>query len=256
MNPWFAALIPLGIIAVLGPLAFYLGYRSHQRDMAAAGTELIDDSSGQESATFTQAQTQQQNELRAVITSSDRLILRAVNERATLVHFVDLTSSHSSKVQGVFRELHREFGAHVTFVMRHSPAARDGLRVAGVLEAADYQGKSFDLLDRVFEGDRDTLTSSHETVAATNMLERLLGVARALGLDMLRLEADAISSATLDAVESDRKQALVMGVRRAPTLLFLDGQDRSFSSLEELRAAVAEVARRKPGFDGEANSQA
>jgi len=92
MSPWQAALIPLVIIAVLGSIAFFVGYRGIFSNERAYEVEALPTarpkpaSSAQETkALISEDSAARRHELRAKVAVSNRLTSRAPHEQAILV---------------------------------------------------------------------------------------------------------------------------------------------------------------------------
>ncbi|WDF35027.1 thioredoxin domain-containing protein (plasmid) [Arthrobacter agilis] len=245
MNPWFAAMIPLAIIVVLGSIAFLVGFKGYLSDdrdeidrnpmpsstpaKSGPGPRAAPNTSSTERAT-------QLNTLRGTVVASDRLLSRASHERAVLVQFIDLYAPGTISIQEFLSNLRADYSRRVTFVARHLPTSDQAHLGATALEAADRQGCFLPFLEAITLGpDAQELPRLHSSVT----MDTYLGVARELGLDSGRFEADMRSSDVQSLIEADRVEAAGVGVTRAPALILLDDQNHSaLTSLDDFREAV------------------
>jgi hypothetical protein len=274
MSSWQAALIPLAIIAVLGSIAFFIGYRNllsdersnedDQRTSPATGPRSAHSAQGQTALSPTEA-VARRDELRARVLASDRLTTRAPQEHAVVVQYIDISVSKSTPIQTFVMELRRDFSDRITFVTRHFPTSDQGRVGAAALEAADRQGRFIPFLENLTAepaGRADKVRSARpasstasppgtsaassartprESVGARDYVK----VARRLGMDggeFARTMADPVTAAAIDA---DRAEASRAGITRAPALVLLDDQDHDvLTSLEDFRRAVEAAANR------------
>ncbi|MUK02204.1 thioredoxin domain-containing protein [Vibrio cholerae] len=253
MNPWFAAMIPLSIILVLGSIAFFIGFKGYlsnddgpqQRNLTKARPTT--GSSGSSTAPQTDRvdsadpiDQQAQQALRVSINASNRLTLRASHERAVLVQYIDLFAPGTLPVQEFLSNLRTDYSRRVTFVARHLPSDKQAHLGAAALEAADRQGRFIPFLEALTlnRGTQGRLT---QHAAAT--VDTYLAIARDLRLDTDRFATDMGSSEVQELIEADRQEAVRAGVSRAPALILLDDQNHNaLTSLDDFREAVRLVA--------------
>lgn len=249
MNPWFAAMIPLAIIVVLGSIAFFIGvkgYLSNDRDETDRDPDpspaTLGNSRGSRpaSAASSTERATQQNALRDAIIASDRLVSRASHERAILVQFIDLYTPGTISIQEFLSNLRTDYSRRVTFVARHLPTNDQARLGAAALEAADRQGCFLPFLEAITLGpDAQELPRMHSRVTVDSYLR----VARELGLDSERFETDMQSSDVQSLIDADRLEAARVGVTRAPALILLDDQNHNaLTSLDDFREAVRLIA--------------
>lgn len=246
MNPWLAALIPLGIMVLLGPLAFFFGYRRYISDQPGNGDVPDNPQPRQPISASNHAALAQQRELRRSLATSDRLVSRAPDERAVLVQYIDPAAPHSAGIYAYLRELRNEFGDRITFAARHFPSTGQ-TRSSAALEAAGRQGKLYELLDGLYADDpprAERGSGPGQSASDTALLVRLRGIAQELGLDMTRYDADIADRQTSRVIDADKQEALAAGIRCAPSFLLLDGYEHNATSLDEFRQVVTEAAQR------------
>ncbi|MEG9250180.1 thioredoxin domain-containing protein [Arthrobacter sp. Soc17.1.1.1] len=249
MNPWFAAMIPLAIIVVLGSIAFFIGvkgYLSNDRDdldrdpEPSPATARHSPGPRPTSASSSTERATQQNALRGAIVASDRLVSRASHERAVLVQFIDLYAPGTISIQEFLSNLRADYSRRVTFVARHLPSNEQAHLGATALEAAERQGCFLPFLEAItLSPDAQELPRLYTPAT----VDTYLGVARELGLDSARFEADMRSPEVQSLIEADRIEAAGVGVTRAPALILLDDQNHNaLTSLDDFREAVRLVA--------------
>lgn len=249
MNPWLAAMIPLSIILVLGSIAFFIGikgYLSNDRDEPDRDPEPSPTSSkpslspGAEADTGLANRAAQQAALRDAIMASDRLLARASHERAVLVQFIDLYAPGTISVQEFLSNLRTDYSRRVTFVARHLPSNDQALLGAAALEAAERQGCFLPFLEALTL-DEDAQELPRMRIRVT--MDTYVAIARELGLNAGRFEADMTSTEVQSLIEADRAEATRAGVSRAPALILLDDQNHNaLTSLEDFREAVRLIA--------------
>jgi hypothetical protein len=275
MSPWQAALIPLAIIAVLGSIAFFIGYRnllSNDRpdDTEPAPATLRPARPAGQGTTLTPAEVAaRRNELRAKIAVSDRLTARASQEQAILVQFINIAAPGTTAIQDFVTDLRRDFSEHITFVARHFPTNDQARLAAAAIEAADRQGHLIPFLEHLITESASSqagrVPAAHSGLPATTPAQLSAGpligspegtvadvesryyaeMARRLGMDgdeFTRVMVDPTTAAIIDAdcAEADRA-----GITRAPSLILLDGQDHNaLTTLQDFRLAVEAAANR------------
>lgn len=249
MNPWLAAMIPLAIILVLGSIAFFIGFKGYlttDRDEPNQVLEPSPTSSSSspslraESDTGVADRKAQQVALRDAVNGSDRLIERASHERGVLVQFIDLYAPRTRAIEEFLSNLRTDYSRRITFVARHLPSNDQAILGAAALEAADRQGCFLPFLEALtLDADAQNIPRTHTHIT----MNTYLTVARELGLDIDRFEADMTSTEVQSLIEADRREAERVGVTRAPALILLDDHNHNaLKSLEEFREAVRVVA--------------
>lgn len=114
---------------------------------------------------------------------------------------------------------------HISFPLRGHKMARPAAEAA---LAAFKQGRFWEYHDEVF--------------AIYNRItdEQLLGIARKLGLDMKRFQADRRSREIKEAVDRDLRRGETAGVRGTPTV-FINGRLLQNRSLEGFSQLIGEA---------------
>ncbi|MHA7241432.1 DsbA family protein [Arthrobacter sp. TMS1-12-1] len=260
MSPWQAALIPLVIIAVLGSIAFFIGYRNllsderaNDADLPAAATRRPIRAAGTHAQALSPEEASaRREELRAKLAATDRLTIRAPQERAILVQFIDITAPGTTPIQEFLVELRQDFSERITFVARHFPSSDHAHLGAAALEAADRQGHFAPFLQVLTTRSAPTdhkAETSPSAVSGTHVagvpdgVNEYVRVARELGLDEGQFTRDMADTATATTITADRAEATRAGITRAPALVLLDDQNhKNLTSLQDFRRAVEAVA--------------
>ena len=168
-------------------------------------------------------------------------VLGGVDRRTTITVLVygDFLCPYCRRLRAVLDRLRRALGERMAYVFRHFPneRAHPGAEFAArTAEAAARQGHFWPMHDALY------------AMEPPLGRERVLGAARALGLDMDRLALDLDDPAVVEQVEEDLADGRRNGVTGTPTI-FVDGQryDGSWdfhSMLEALERPVAVRVKR------------
>jgi protein-disulfide isomerase len=153
--------------------------------------------------------------------------------RVTLVEYGDFECPSCGAVYPVLREVRRAFGPNLRFIFRHYPL-RDthphAEMAAEVAEAAQAQGKFWEMHDRLFE---------HQAALDERSLVRH---ARKVGLDGFRVERELATKAHAPRVERDVESGRAGGVRGTPSLFINGAFYRGPRDRASLIAALANAA--------------
>jgi protein-disulfide isomerase len=131
-----------------------------------------------------------------------------------LVEYGDYQCSHCGEAQPLVKSIQKELRGQLKFVFRNFPLRKvhpDAMEAAIASEAADLQGKYWEMHDILFENQQK--------------LDRLsiLHYASALALDPERFRADAASPELEKKVLADFNSGLRSGVHATPTF-FVNGE--------------------------------
>ncbi|MEW5851826.1 MAG: thioredoxin domain-containing protein [Myxococcota bacterium] len=126
----------------------------------------------------------------------------------TIVEYSDFECPHCRDTAPTLKALVKKYPGEVRLIYKHfplsgHPAAKDA---AVAVEAAGRQGKFWEMHDKVFENQEHL---SQETLRT---------LARQLGLDMKRFEADLGDPSLLGRVEASRKEGEALGIQSTPTV--------------------------------------
>lgn len=160
----------------------------------------------------------------------------------TIVEYGDFQCGFCLKASGSIQEVHEVLGDRLRYVWRHAPLTNvhpNALAGAEASEAAALQGKFFEFERGLFADQENQRPSD------------IVRLARELGLDVDRFEADLTSAEVTGRVQDDMLDAEAMGITSVPTL-FVNGRrhvgpydaQSLIRALEEGDVASAEPAPR------------
>lgn len=149
----------------------------------------------------------------------------------TLVEYADFECPSCGGAYPVIKAVQKAFGPNLRFVFRHFPLIAShphAAMAAEAAEAADAQGKFWEMHDRLFE---------HQDALDDAGLRRH---ARKIGLDPERFERALRTQAHQPRVREDAAAGLQSGVKGTPTL-FINGTP--YAGSLEREALVLALAR-------------
>lgn len=160
----------------------------------------------------------------------------AVGSRVVLMEYLDFECEACGAYFPLVKQLEQEYGDRVTFVVRYFPLPghRNALPAAYAAEAADHQGKFWEMHDLLFTRQKEW----GEKQAMTP--EVFEGYAKELGMNMDKFKADVASLEVAARVKRDMNSGNELGVRSTPTF-FLNGIEIHPRSYEEFRALLDEA---------------
>jgi protein-disulfide isomerase len=126
----------------------------------------------------------------------------------TIVEFSDFECPHCGAAHPVLARVLDEFNGKVKLAFKHFPlpANTHPLAAARAANAAQLQGKFWQMADQLFEHQRELND------------DRIEGFAKDIGLDMTKFDADRSSEAALNRIEADKKEGVAAGVQGTPSL--------------------------------------
>ncbi|MFL5275054.1 MAG: thioredoxin domain-containing protein [Myxococcales bacterium] len=137
--------------------------------------------------------------------------------KVTIVEFSDFQCPYCGRVMETVHQIERTYGKDVRIAFKHNPLPMhpDAPHAARASIAAGNQGKFWEMHDKLFEanvsGDRAGLKPA--------AIEKM---AKDLGLDMAKFNADVKSSEATDIITSDQAQARQLAAYGTPSF-FING---------------------------------
>jgi protein-disulfide isomerase/rhodanese-related sulfurtransferase len=131
----------------------------------------------------------------------------------TVVEWGDFQCPACGMAEGVAREIRQKYASQVRFVFRQFPLERihsHALKAAEASECAAEQGRFWEMVEKLYGGDRDLSDGA------------LVRDARELGLDVGRYEGCLDSGATTARIHRDFEDGRALGVRATPTFFVGD----------------------------------
>jgi protein-disulfide isomerase len=136
----------------------------------------------------------------------------SVDAPVTLVEFSDFQCPFCSRVTGTLEQVHRTYGDKVRIVFKHLPLRMHSKApmAHAASEAANRQGKFWEMHDLIFKNQRDLSE------------ERYIEYAGQIGLDTDRFKKDMASASVKARVDADAAEAERLGVTGTPGF-FING---------------------------------
>jgi len=131
-----------------------------------------------------------------------------------IVEYGDYQCPYCGAAYPVLKELMKEFGSQIKFVFRNFPLSEmhQNARPAAIAaEAANLQGKFWEMHDAIYENQRDL---------NENLLMKL---AEQLNLNIPQFEKDLESTELAEKVDSDFESGIMSGVNGTPSF-FVNGK--------------------------------
>ena len=139
------------------------------------------------------------------------------NGPVTLVEYGDFQCPFCGTFYPVVKQVKEKYGDKITFQFRNFPIAsshQNAVAAHRAAEAADKQGKFFEMHDLLYERQASWSSSSN----AATIFE---GYGQELGLNMDQFKTDAASSAVNDIIQADISAGKDLRVSGTPTF-FID----------------------------------
>jgi len=131
-----------------------------------------------------------------------------------LVEYGDYQCSYCGEAYPIIKKMQQIFDTDLKFVFRNFPLSEihSQARVAAIAaEAADMQGKFWEMHDIIYENQRNLLSSY------------LIAYARMIGLDVEQFKTDLKSDACIAKVDADFESGVRSGVNGTPGF-FINGE--------------------------------
>lgn len=152
-------------------------------------------------------------QLTPTVNSNDHIIGNPVAP-LELVEYGDYECPFCGRAYPIVKAIQQQLGRDLKFVFRNFPLSKihpHALSAAAATEAADLQGKFWEMHDIIFE--------NQKTLDA----ERIFLFASRLGLDIERFKNDIQQKDLIDKVEKNFESGIRSGVNRTPTF-FINGE--------------------------------
>lgn len=175
----------------------------------------------------------------ATVTSADH-IRGPVDAPITIVEYADLQCPACATYQPIVDKLLEEASSSVRIVFRHFPLTQhqNALLAARASESASIQGKFWEMVDMIYENQREWENLSD--AKASTLFE---SYALKLGLDMLAYKANLNNPTIKKVIEDNRDEAIKIGVNSTPTF-FVNGKAIvNPSNYEAFKALVFKTAK-------------
>jgi protein-disulfide isomerase len=151
--------------------------------------------------------------------------------KVTVVEFFDPECESCREIYPAVKTLLGQYPGRVRLVLRYMPLHRNSVLAASALEAAGEQGKYWELLEELFK--QQPIWGSHHAPRP----ELIPEIAAGVGLDMPAFNRTLNSSAHKALIETDRADAVSLGVTGTPTF-FVNGKQLQQLDYNALKAMI------------------
>ena len=159
----------------------------------------------------------------------------------TLEEFGDFQCPPCGLISGPLREIEKDYGPNLRVIFRNFPFPnhQHALEAAYAAEAADLQGRYWEMHDRLY---KEQASWSN----APDAKQLFVSYAKMLGLEMDRFETDMVGPTVKARVIADQERGKSLGVTATPSI-FINNQGVPAKSLNPtaLRAAIDEALKEK-----------
>jgi protein-disulfide isomerase len=158
----------------------------------------------------------------------------------TLVEFGDYECPACGVYNSYVKQILADFSGKINYVFRNFPLTqhKNALVSSSAVEAADYQGKYWQMHDKIYETQDDWANLDNPTNV-------FVAYAKDLGLNIDKFTADMTSSNVKDKIQADFADGTAIGITETPTF-YLNGQKVILSgSYDQLKNLVENVLSSK-----------
>jgi predicted DsbA family dithiol-disulfide isomerase len=133
--------------------------------------------------------------------------------KLSIVEFSDFECPHCGAAHPVLARLLEEFPGKVNVAFKHFPldSHKNAAPAARAAVAAQLQGKFWEMADKLFERQREL---SPEVIRE---------LAKEVGLDLAKFDADVANPSTQQRVDRDKKEGVALGIQGTPSL-YINGR--------------------------------
>ena len=159
----------------------------------------------------------------------------------TLVEYADFQCPFCGQFYPIVTQVVEKYKDRITFQYRHLPLIQihqHALAAARATEAADKQGKFWEMYDIIFQNQ----TAWSESDDATKQFE---SYATQLGLDLEKYKQDAYGSETNSVVNADINEFKKTKEPMSTPTFFLDGKKIQATSVDEFSKLIDEAIAAK-----------
>lgn len=171
--------------------------------------------------------------MKALLDRPGSIALGSPEAPVTLVEFFDPECETCRMVYPAIKDLLKSNPDKIRLVLRYMPLHPNSISASLALEAAQEQGRYWDLLDVMFERQPDW-ANHHEPKP-----ELVRTYAREIGLDMKRFDLSVQKEEYKSKILQDKKDGETLGVRATPTF-FVNGRYLPELSFESMNALINE----------------
>jgi len=160
-----------------------------------------------------------------------------------LLEYGDYQCPFCAQYHPIIKGVTEKYGADLVFQFRNLPIPqrhKNAIAAARAAEAADMQGKFWEMYDLLYENQPDWENSNK----ASSIFE---GYAKRLELDITKFKTDAASSAVNDRINADTAAYKETGNQISTPTFFLNGKKIEAGSVEEFSKLIDAEFEKKTG---------
>lgn len=153
--------------------------------------------------------------------------------KVELIEYSDFQCPACGQFHPYVKEILEDYGSDIRFEYRHFPLITvhpSAVPAARAAEAADQQGKFWEMHDKLFENQSVWSKSSNPGSLFNQYAEEL-------GLNMDQFKRQQNAAMIADAIDKSFQDARSRGFSGTPTFL-LNGEKMQFETFEEFRSAI------------------
>lgn len=167
------------------------------------------------------------------LVKEDSLKIASEGAKLTIVEFGDFQCPACKAAHPGLKQVLSEYPGQVNFVYRHYPLPMhaNAKLAAAAVEAANKQGKVWEMYDKVFSNQEDWANEADPT-------NKFKQYASELGINAEQLNADMKDSAITDKINNDIADGNTSGVNSTPTFFFNNELYRGGISYSDFKAAI------------------
>jgi hypothetical protein len=150
---------------------------------------------------------------KVTIDTTDAPVKGAPMAKVNIVEFSDFECPYCGAAHPALTALLGEFPGQVNLMFKNFPLEghKNSVPAARASVAAQFQGKFWEMADKLFEHQRELSP------------EKIRELAASIGLEMARFDADMASAAVQQRIDNDKKEGTGLGIQGTPTL-FVNGR--------------------------------
>ena len=154
----------------------------------------------------------------------------AANAPVVVYVYADFQCPYCMVAMPAMRKLINEMPGKITLYYKNFPVKSHamGVPLATALVAAGNQGKYWEMLDALYA------KAPHQTE------EMISEIAKGLGLDMAKFEADRKAKATMDRIRAEKMEGIKMGMKGTPGIFINGKYYAGLKTHDELRDRLEE----------------
>ena len=164
----------------------------------------------------------------------------AASLKVTIVEFGDYECPACGAAYPVTKQVLKDYGDKINFVFRNFPLPQhpNAQISAEAAEAANAQGKFWEMHDKLYENQNDWGESS-------NPMDKFLVYAKDLGLDVNKFKSDVTSKKYQGVIDADVADGTALNVNATPTFYINGGALQGVPSYNDFKGILDQLLSQK-----------